>query len=114
MPGTGTTSIKNWPAQSRDAARRVIDQYGEPDEVKDGELIWHKRGPWRQIVASKTLFHHNFPAPHYTLFAFEPGEAEALEDKARCDATRKASKRRLRKSPASPKKIDIAANPTAA
>ncbi len=74
MPGIGMNSIKNWPAQSREAARRVIEQYGEPDEISDGQLVWHKRGPWRQIVASKASEQANFPAPHYTLFALEPSE----------------------------------------
>ncbi|TAL81207.1 MAG: hypothetical protein EPN75_04945 [Beijerinckiaceae bacterium] len=91
MSGMGTLSIKRWPAQSREAARRVIEQYGEPDEVTGGQLIWHKRGPWRQIVASKSLFQHNFPAPHYTLFALEPAEDEIL------DTERKHSKRKVRK-----------------
>jgi len=89
MPGMGTLSIRRWPAQSREAARRVIEQYGEPDEITCGQLIWHKRGPWRQIVASKSLFQHNFPAPHYTLFALEPAKE--------MDTERKPAKRKLRK-----------------
>ncbi len=97
MPGIGTSSIKNWPVHSREAARRVIAQYGEPDEVGEGQLIWHKRGPWRQIVASKAMFQHNFPAPHYTLFALEPSEEEDL---AVSMAAAKAGKRRPRKSTA--------------
>ncbi|MGA3303993.1 MAG: hypothetical protein ABSC72_11995 [Methylovirgula sp.] len=85
-------SIKNWPAQSREAARRVIEQYGEPDEISDGQLVWHKRGPWRQIVASKACEQANFPAPHYTLFALEPSEESATMVAA------KAIKRKVRKS----------------
>ena len=42
----------------------MIDQYGEPDEVTETQLTWHKPGPWKRIVASKTFFQHNFPAPH--------------------------------------------------
>jgi hypothetical protein len=87
-------SIRNWPAESREAAQRVIEQYGEPDQITDTTLIWNKRGPWRQIVASKALFQHNFPAPHYTLFALEP-----IEDKETMAtvAAEKVSKRRVRK-----------------
>ena len=114
MPCTGTSAIKNWPPQSRDAARRVIERYGEPDEIKDGQLIWHKRGPWRQIVASKVLLQHNFPAPHYTLFALAPCVEEALEEAARSTAARQAPKRSLRKNPTRPNKIGIATNPAAA
>lgn len=93
MPGIGMNSIKNWPAQSREAARRVIEQFGEPDEIGDGQLVWHKRGPWRQIVASKACEQANFPAPHYTLFALEPSPSE---DSATMVAA-KAIKRKVRR-----------------
>lgn len=76
MPAIAIRSIRNWPAESRDAARRVIEQYGEPDEITEDTLVWNKRGPWRQIVATRALYQHNFPAPHYTLFALEPCEEE--------------------------------------
>ena len=91
MPDLGTCCIENWPLTSRESARRIIDQYGEPDEVTDNQLIWHKRGPWRQIVASKILYQHNFPAPHYALFELEP--AEATEQKPQ--RTRPAAKVKL-------------------
>lgn len=58
------TILENWPAESREAAELVIKKYGEPSEVTDSELIWHRAGPWKRIVASKRFFKHNFPAPH--------------------------------------------------
>lgn len=61
---TGTEQIKAWPKQSREAAQLVIDKYGEPDEVTESELIWHKCGPWKRMIASKRFFRHDFPAPH--------------------------------------------------
>lgn len=91
MPGLGTRSIEHWPVKSREAARRVIDQYGEPDEVTETQLVWHKRGPWRQIVASKILYQHNFPAPHYALFELELRDDETIEKKA-CRSRRKTTK----------------------
>jgi hypothetical protein len=27
-------------------------------------LIWHKRGAWKRIVASKIFYQHDFPVPH--------------------------------------------------
>ncbi len=69
------------------------------------QLVWHKRGPWRQIVASKAIEQANFPAPHYTLFALEPGENSATMVAA------KAIKRKVRKSAAALGKI--AAGPPA-
>ncbi|MDQ3694401.1 MAG: hypothetical protein M3464_12345 [Chloroflexota bacterium] len=57
-------TIDAWPEESREAARLVIEQYGEADEVSETQLIWHKPGPWKRIVASKAFYQHDFPAPH--------------------------------------------------
>lgn len=65
MPGQTTSEhTRKWPKESREAAQLVIDQYGEPDEVMESQLIWHRPGPWKRIVATKAFFEHNFPAPH--------------------------------------------------
>ncbi|KKB11080.1 hypothetical protein VE25_14980 [Devosia geojensis] len=59
-----TDIMQTWPEESREAAKLVLDAYGEPDETSQSQLIWHKAGPWKRIVASKAFFNHNFPAPH--------------------------------------------------
>lgn len=61
---TGSQLIESWPDESREAAALVIKKYGEPDEMTESELIWHKPGPWKRIVASKVFYRHNFPVPH--------------------------------------------------
>jgi hypothetical protein len=61
---TALQRIQSWPEESREAAKLVIDKYGEPGEATDSELIWHRPGPWKRIVASKTFYRHDFPAPH--------------------------------------------------
>lgn len=60
----GSRQIENWPEESREAARLVIEQYGEPDEVTETQLTWQQPGPWKRIVATKVFFQHEFPAPH--------------------------------------------------
>lgn len=60
----GSQIINGWPEQSREAAKLVVQKYGEPDEATETELIWHKPGPWKRIVASKRFYDHSFPAPH--------------------------------------------------
>lgn len=60
----GSEHIQNWPEESREAAQLVIDKYGEPDEAAETELIWHKPGPWKRIVATREFYRHDFPAPH--------------------------------------------------
>ena len=57
-------AIADWPKDAREAAQLVVDQYGEPDEVNDSQVTWHKPGPWKRIVASRQVHEHNFPAPH--------------------------------------------------
>src|SRR5215217_2654304 len=64
MAQTGSEQIQQWPEQSREAAKLVIDKYGEPDEVSDSQLIWQRRGEWKRIVASRAFYQHDFPAPH--------------------------------------------------
>lgn len=39
-----------WSNQSRLAARRLIEEYGAPDEVRYGRLVWNRKGPWKRIV----------------------------------------------------------------
>lgn len=64
MPDQGSKRIESWPEESREAAQLVIKRYGEPNEITDTQLIWHKPGPWKRIVASKAFYRHDFPAPH--------------------------------------------------
>ena len=59
-----TGLLGGWPPESREAAQLVIENYGDPDEATDSLLIWHRKGPWKRIVASKTFYPHEFPAPH--------------------------------------------------
>jgi hypothetical protein len=56
--------ILAWPEESRAAAKLVIGRYGESDEVTPTQLVWHRRGPWKRVIATRTFFRHNFPAPH--------------------------------------------------
>lgn len=57
--------IADWPEESREAAQLVIDQHGEPDEATASQLIWHQRGPWKRIIASRAFYRHDFPTPHF-------------------------------------------------
>lgn len=61
---TGSEIIKSWPEQSREPAQLVLDKYGEPHEATESALTWHAVGPWKRIVAQKTWWQHDFPAPH--------------------------------------------------
>src|SRR3546814_16591596 len=44
--------------------QRQARQDGEPDEVTDTQLVWHRPGPWKRMIASKACYRHDFPAPH--------------------------------------------------
>jgi hypothetical protein len=62
---TGSEFVRGWPSESKEAAQLVLDQYGEPQEASESRLTWYKAGPWKRIIAQKTFFQHNFPAPHH-------------------------------------------------
>jgi len=59
-----SSAIASWPQDAREAAQLVVDQYGEPDEITDSHVVWHKPGPWKRIVASRVVHQHDFPVPH--------------------------------------------------
>jgi hypothetical protein len=61
---TAAEVVASWPEESREAAQLVLDAYGEPQEVTESLLIWHRPGPWKRIVASKAFDEHRFPAAH--------------------------------------------------
>lgn len=42
--------IDQWSDLSALAARRMIGEYGVPDEVHAGRLVWRDNGPWRRTV----------------------------------------------------------------
>jgi hypothetical protein len=67
MTQQGSTVIKNWPEESREAAQLVIDTYGEPQEATESTLTWHDAGSWKRIVATRAFFQHEFPAPAHRL-----------------------------------------------
>ncbi|HWK72331.1 MAG TPA: hypothetical protein VNS29_15965 [Burkholderiaceae bacterium] len=58
-------SIADWPEDAQEAAQLVVDKYGEPDEITDTQITWHRPGPWKRIVATRMVSQHDFPAPHY-------------------------------------------------
>ena len=60
----GSQIIKEWPQESQEAARLVVDTYGEPHEATESLLVWNAVGPWKRVVASRMFYQHEFPAPH--------------------------------------------------
>jgi hypothetical protein len=64
MTEKATDIIAAWPQESREAAKLVVDEHGEPDEATPSRLIWYDRSPWRSIVAMREFAQHDFPVPH--------------------------------------------------
>jgi hypothetical protein len=61
----GSEIVEGWPDESKEAAKLVLAKYGEPQEATESQLVWHRVGPWKRVVASKAFWKHDFPAPHY-------------------------------------------------
>jgi hypothetical protein len=60
-------SISAWPAKSQEAARFMIDKYGQPNEQTPTMLVWHATGPWKRTILYKEEVPHDFPKPHTDL-----------------------------------------------
>ncbi|MFI5363541.1 MAG: hypothetical protein ACHQ49_16360 [Elusimicrobiota bacterium] len=50
--------IQKWPERAQAAAREMIDEYGRPTRVTDGELVWVGVGPWQKTVVSRDAKPH--------------------------------------------------------
>jgi hypothetical protein len=57
--------INNWKDQPKKIARKLISQYGQPDEITNERLIWHNNGPWKRSELINEEIPHNFPEPHH-------------------------------------------------
>ena len=56
--------LAGWPETARTAAREMTSKYGKPDKVKDSELVWTNKGPWKSIRVNREESMHSFPADH--------------------------------------------------
>lgn len=60
-------SVSGWPARSQEAARFMMDKYGQPNEQTPTMLVWYASGPWKRTVLYREEVPHNFPKPHTDL-----------------------------------------------
>lgn len=56
--------IRRWPKESQQAARAMIEKYGEPNVSNERMLVWYDNGPWKRTVVHREAVEHNFPRPH--------------------------------------------------
>ncbi len=56
--------IGKWPADAAKAAKKVVEKYGQPDTASGAMLVWHNKGPYKRITATRTPDMHRFPVPH--------------------------------------------------
>lgn len=57
--------IAEWPKEPQASARRLIEEYGRPDEYSESQLIWYDtKDGWKRTVLSREEVPHDFPAPH--------------------------------------------------
>ena len=55
---------QNWNATARDAAKRMFDKYGAPQEVTANRIVWHDNRPWKSTTVVNQDVPHNFPVEH--------------------------------------------------
>jgi hypothetical protein len=55
---------QNWNATARDAAKRMFEKYGAPQEVTANRLVWRDNRPWKSTTVINQDVPHNFPREH--------------------------------------------------
>jgi hypothetical protein len=50
--GVADGVVNRWDPASAAEGRRLIAEYGVPDDVTLNRLTWHRRGPWTRMTAS--------------------------------------------------------------
>ncbi len=63
IPNTATAPVE-WSEDSQKAIAETKGKYGEPDETTATRMIWHNKGPWKQIIVYAVALPHDFPMPH--------------------------------------------------
>lgn len=61
---TARDVASGWPEEAEEAADSMLNRYGAPDGITGSLLIWHDKGPWREIIVKKDVIDHRFPSPH--------------------------------------------------
>jgi len=57
--------IANWKDQPKKIGKKLIEQYGQPDEITNERLVWHQNGPWKRSELINEEIPHHFPEPHH-------------------------------------------------
>jgi hypothetical protein len=52
-------AIGNWTPASRLAANKLISEYGPPDHIEIGRLLWDNRGPWERTAVQDALSYYD-------------------------------------------------------
>lgn len=59
--------IKDWPEKSQEAAQRVVEKYGAPEEACESRLTWYNNGPWKRTEVFRDPIPHNWPMEHHDM-----------------------------------------------
>jgi hypothetical protein len=62
--GNAESVLSSWPDTAQKAAKMMIQQYGQPNEITPTHLVWENNGPWKRTIVYKEEVEHNFPMPH--------------------------------------------------
>ena len=63
-PAEVETLIDSRPNAPKMVARKLLEQYGAPNEATPTKLFWYHNGPWKRTVLTRDVVTHNFPTAH--------------------------------------------------
>jgi hypothetical protein len=65
MQLTVEEATKDWPKDPKESAGRLIETYGQPNEISERHLVWlNTPDGWKRTVLSREEIPHDFPAHH--------------------------------------------------
>lgn len=56
--------LAGWKAKPKEAAMKLIQKYGPPQEMTANRMIWNNAGPWKFTELVNEEIPHDFPVPH--------------------------------------------------
>jgi hypothetical protein len=54
-PPSAEDALEQWPERTHDVARRMLAEYGEPDQIDPDKLTWRGNGAWKRTVVLRGL-----------------------------------------------------------
>jgi len=64
MKMSADEAMAGWTGKPRETAMKMIQKYGQPNEVTMSMLVWNNNGAWKRTIVYRDEIPHSFPMAH--------------------------------------------------